>query len=107
MASPKPRRFSLVPPPSLVNDADTSKDWFTHKKNEGWVIPRIANSLSIAGPDNWDTIPGAGVLDGMQKQGSDVEDSGQKEAGIDDSSAKFRRARGKRGKRYCVDNSGG
>ncbi|KAK6996166.1 hypothetical protein R3P38DRAFT_2800188 [Favolaschia claudopus] len=84
----------------LENDADTIKaqDWFT----------RIANSLSIASPDNWDIIPGAaGVPTGPQNQGSDVEDSGRKGAGIDDSAAKFRRAHGKRGKRYFVDNSGG
>ncbi|KAK6987944.1 hypothetical protein R3P38DRAFT_2805200 [Favolaschia claudopus] len=56
-------------------------------------------------PDNWDTIPGAAAVpNGMQKQESDFEDSGEKEAGIEDSSAK---AHGKRGKRYCVDNSGG
>ncbi|KAK6981700.1 hypothetical protein R3P38DRAFT_2807901 [Favolaschia claudopus] len=74
-------------------------------KNEGWVIPPIANSLSIARPDNWDTVPGAtGVLDGTQNQGLDVEHSGQKEAGIEDRAA---RAHGKRTKRYCVDNSGG
>ncbi|KAK7034223.1 hypothetical protein R3P38DRAFT_2772321 [Favolaschia claudopus] len=80
----------------LVNDADNIK---------GWVIPPIANSLSIARPDNWDTVPGAtGVLDGTQNQGLDVEHSGQKEAGIEDRAA---RAHGKRTKRYCVDNSGG
>ncbi|KAK6984440.1 hypothetical protein R3P38DRAFT_2806457 [Favolaschia claudopus] len=69
----------------LENDADTIKaqDWFTHKKKEGWVIPRIANSLSIASPDNWDIIPGAaGVPNGPQNQGSDVEDSGRKGAGF-------------------------
>ncbi|KAK6987827.1 hypothetical protein R3P38DRAFT_3229987 [Favolaschia claudopus] len=77
-------------------------------KNEGWVIPPIANSLSIARPDNWDTVPGAtGVLDGTQNQGLDVEHSGQKEAGIEDRAARFHRAHGKRTKRYCVDNSGG
>ncbi|KAK6991545.1 hypothetical protein R3P38DRAFT_2803839 [Favolaschia claudopus] len=75
-------------------------------KNEGWVIPPIANSLSIAPPDNWDTVPGAtGVLDGTQNQGLDVEHSGQKEAGIEDRAARFHRAHGKRTKRYCVDNS--
>ncbi|KAK6996344.1 hypothetical protein R3P38DRAFT_3222522 [Favolaschia claudopus] len=95
------RAYNNIPPTccsqlKLVNDADNIK---------GWVIPPIANSLSIARPDNWDTVPGAtGVLDGTQNQGLDVEHSGQKEAGIEDRAA---RAHGKRTKRYCVDNSGG
>ncbi|KAK7000857.1 hypothetical protein R3P38DRAFT_2796676 [Favolaschia claudopus] len=56
-----------------------------------WVIPPIANSLSIARPDDWDTVPGAaGVLDGTQNQGLDVEHSGQKEAGIEDRAARAR-----------------
>ncbi|KAK7041169.1 hypothetical protein R3P38DRAFT_3179752 [Favolaschia claudopus] len=43
-------------------------------KNEGWVIPPIPNSLSIARPDNCDTVPGAaGVLDGTHNQGLDVD----------------------------------